>query len=178
MDLSPDYEDSYLSKKASQYWHEDAKRNIVRLEQCARSSMQRAIASQGAFAILYGRNVKQYIKETEVILGRATEDNEVDIDLRKEGRANKISRRQALIKMEEDGSFFLKNIGKSSIFLNGKEVAAGHRLCLSSSTLIEISGMSFVFEMNHKSVRRYLVNVGKNSKEKYAKFECSPAGNQ
>lgn len=178
MDLSPDDDDSYLSKKVSQYQHEDAKRNIVRLEQCARSSMQRAIAFQGAFAIVYGRQLKHYIKETEVILGRATEDNEVDIDLGKEGRANKISRRQALIKMEEDGSFFLKNIGKSSIFLNGKEVATGQRRCLSSSTLIEISGMSFVFEMNHKSIRRYLVNVGKNSKEKYAKFEWSPKEKQ
>lgn len=28
--------------------------------------MQRAIASQGAFAIVYGRQLKQYIKETEV----------------------------------------------------------------------------------------------------------------
>ena len=45
---------------------------------------------------------------------------------------------QALIKMEENGSFFLKNIGKSSIFLNGKEVATGHRVCLSSSCLIEV----------------------------------------
>ncbi|PON99526.1 Serine/threonine protein kinase [Trema orientale] len=173
MDLSPDDEDSYISKEVLRYQHEDAKRKIMRLEQCARSSMQRAIASKGAFAVLYGRHLKQYIKKPEVILGRATEDNEVDIDLGQEGRANKISRRQALIKMEGDGSFFLTNIAKSSVFLNGKEITTGQRLCLNSSSLIEIRGMSFVFEMNHKSVSRYLANADKSSKEKYIKFEWS-----
>lgn len=48
------------------YQHEDTKRKIIRLEQCARSSMQRAIAYQNAFAVLYGRHLKQYIKKTEV----------------------------------------------------------------------------------------------------------------
>lgn len=38
----------------------------MRLEQCAQSSMQRAIASQGALAIFYGRHLKQYIKKDEV----------------------------------------------------------------------------------------------------------------
>ncbi|KAF3440756.1 hypothetical protein FNV43_RR19042 [Rhamnella rubrinervis] len=137
MDLSPDEDDSYVSKEVLRYQHEDTKRKIIRLEQCARSSMQRTIAHRNAFAILYGRHLKQYIKKTEVILGRATEENEVDIDLAKEGHANKISRRQALIKMEGDGSFFLKNIGKSSIFLNGKEVASGQLLSLCSNSLIE-----------------------------------------
>uniref|UniRef100_A0A7N2QYE7 Uncharacterized protein n=1 Tax=Quercus lobata TaxID=97700 RepID=A0A7N2QYE7_QUELO len=56
--------------------------------------MQRAIASHGAFAVLYGRHSKHYIKKPEVLLGRATEDIIVDIDLGREGRANKISRRQ------------------------------------------------------------------------------------
>lgn len=110
---------------ASAYQDEDSKRHIMRLEQCARSSMQRDLASKGALAVLYGRHVKEYIKKTEVcfsnlkvlirnhtsplqtllqplptlqvILGRATEDNEVDIDLGKEGLHNKISRRQVRI---------------------------------------------------------------------------------
>lgn len=42
--------------------------------------------------------------------------------------------------MEEDGSFFLKNLGKSSIFLNGKEVARGQLLSLNSGSLIEVNG--------------------------------------
>lgn len=38
----------------------------MRLEQGAHSYMQRAIASHGAFAILYGRRSKHYIKKAEV----------------------------------------------------------------------------------------------------------------
>ncbi|KAF4371894.1 hypothetical protein G4B88_016957 [Cannabis sativa] len=173
MDLCPDDEDPYISKEVLRYQHEDAKRKIMRLEQCARASMQRAIASKGALAIFYGRHSKQYIKKPEVILGRATEDNEVDIDLGREGPANKISRRQAFIKMEGDGSFYLTNIAKSSIFVNGKEIPTRHRMCLSSSSLIEIREMSFVFEMNHKSVKRYLENINRNNKQKFTKFEWS-----
>ncbi|GKB48177.1 SMAD/FHA domain, microspherule protein domain protein, partial [Tanacetum coccineum] len=73
-----------------------------------------------------------------VTIGRSTDDTEVDIDLRKEGRANKISRRQAIIKLETDGSFSLKNLGASSISLNGKEVVHGQVVALVSSCLIEL----------------------------------------
>uniref|UniRef100_A0A5B7AE40 FHA domain-containing protein n=1 Tax=Davidia involucrata TaxID=16924 RepID=A0A5B7AE40_DAVIN len=94
MDLGPYEQDSYISRQVSRYQCEDSKRTIIRLEQCARSSLQRAMASQGALAILYGHRLKHHIRKTEVILGRSTDDVEVDIDLGKEGRANKISRRQ------------------------------------------------------------------------------------
>ncbi|KAF5735984.1 hypothetical protein HS088_TW14G00114 [Tripterygium wilfordii] len=164
MDLSPDDEDSNVLEKVSRYQHEDTKKKIIRLEQCAHSSMQRAIASKGAFAILHGCRLKHYIKETEVILGRATDETDVDIDLRREGCANKISRRQALIRMGEDGSFFLKNLGKSSMFVNGKEVTTGQHMHLTPSCLIEIRELAFVFDINHKSVKRYLANAGSKNK--------------
>lgn len=40
--------------------------------------------------------------------------------------------------MEEDGSFSLKNLGKNSIFINGKEVSTGQLIHLGSSSLIEV----------------------------------------
>ncbi|KAG2696344.1 hypothetical protein I3760_07G055000 [Carya illinoinensis] len=175
MDLCPGDQDPYVSREVLRYQHQDTKRKIIRLEQCARSSMQRAIASRGALAIMYGHHLKHYIRKTEVIIGRATNDFEVDIDLGREGLANKVSRRQALIKMEEDGSFFLKNLGKRSIFLNGKEVSRGQLLRLNTGSLIEIREMAFVFEMNQKSVRRYLVDLTKRSQEN-TKFEWSSEG--
>lgn len=46
--------------------------------------------------------------------------------------------------MESDGSFFLKNLGKSSIFLNGKEIATGHAASLCSSSLIEVCCLIFI----------------------------------
>ncbi|XP_022740885.1 uncharacterized protein LOC111292661 isoform X2 [Durio zibethinus] len=171
MDLCPDESDSLTNREVSWYQDEHAKRTIIRLEQCARSAMQRAIASQGALAVFYGRHMKHYIKETEVILGRATVDVDVDIDLGREGHANKISRRQAIIKMEEDGSFSLKNLGKSSIFLNGKEVCTGQLMGLGSSSLIEIRDMAFVFEINQNSVKRYLANITQKNQEKKRAFD-------
>ncbi|XP_073155530.1 uncharacterized protein [Henckelia pumila] len=169
MDLDPYEPDSGVTKQATSYMCDDTKRTIVRLEQGARSSLQRVMMSQGALAVLYGRHLRHFIRKPEVVLGRSTEDADVDIDLRKEGRANKISRRQAIIKMEADGSFFLKNLGKSSVSVNGMTIETGQLLSLSSSCLIEIKGMSFVFEINKRYVKQYLVKFGQ--KNKSIKFE-------
>ncbi|XP_021613491.1 uncharacterized protein LOC110615739 isoform X2 [Manihot esculenta] len=163
MDLDPEDQDLYSSEEVSRYQNEDMKRAIMRLEQGAHSCMQRAIVSQGAFAVLYGRHSKHYIKKPEVLLGRATDDVIVDIDLGREGLANKISRRQAVINLDKGGSFHLKNLGKCSISVNEKEMAPGQSLNLTSSCLIEIRGMPFIFETNQTCVRRYLDSVTQNS---------------
>ncbi|KAM3363061.1 putative protein isoform X1 [Capsicum galapagoense] len=173
MDLDPHDQDSYATGQEFKYQSEDFRRTTIRLEQCVRSGMQRDMTPRGAFAILYGRHLKHYIRKTEVILGRSTDDVEVDIDLRKEGRANKISRRQASIKMESDGSFYLKNLGRCSIAVNGQSVDTGQYLTLSCSCLIEIREMSFVFEMNPKYVKQYIYSINQN-KGALGKFEWSP----
>ncbi|GMJ07001.1 embryo defective 1967 [Hibiscus trionum] len=165
MDLDPDDQDS--CDEVARYQHEDMKRANIRLEQASHSYMQRAIASHGAFAILYGRRSKYYIKKPEILLGRTTEDFVVDIDLGSEGCANKVSRRQAIINMEEDGSFHLKNLGKCSVSINGKEVAPGQSLGLTSSCLIEIRGMPFIFEMNQTCLKQYLNGKMTNSGAPY-----------
>ncbi|XP_044469861.1 uncharacterized protein LOC123199091 [Mangifera indica] len=176
LDLCPEELDTCFNTKVSRYQHDDTKKTIIRLEQCAQSCIQRAIGYQGALALLYGRHTKHYIKESEVILGRATDDVDVDIDLGREGRANKISRRQALIKLEEGGSFILRNLGRSSIFLNGKEITTGQGFSLSPNTLIQIRDLSFMFEIHQVNVRRYLANVTRTNLEKKAKFEWSNDG--
>ncbi|KAI3669522.1 hypothetical protein L6452_40758 [Arctium lappa] len=175
MDLAYAQDSCFTSEVArNQYNH--SKRMIIRLEQTARGSLQRAMSSLGAFAIFYGRCFNYYIKKTEVTIGRSTDDTDVDIDLRKEGRANMISRRQATIKMETDGSFTLKNLGKSSISLNGNSIAHGQVAALSSSCLIEIRGMCFMFEINDKYVRRYLDDIIKKSQGKCKTFDWTPEG--
>ncbi|XP_022772423.1 uncharacterized protein LOC111315069 [Durio zibethinus] len=146
--------------------HEDTIRAIIRLEQASHSYMQRAIASHGAFTILYGRHSKHYIKKPKILLGRTTEDFIVDINLGRQGCANKVSRRQAIINMEEDGSFHLKNLGKCSISINSKEVAPGQSLSLNTSCLIEIRGMPFIFETNQTRAKQYLNSVAKSKKLK------------
>ncbi|ESW28094.1 hypothetical protein PHAVU_003G258600 [Phaseolus vulgaris] len=161
MDLSPMDQDPNARREVLRYQHEESRKTIMRLEQCAQSSMGRAIRSQGALAIVYGRILKEYIRKSKVILGRATNDVHVDIDLGKEGEeaATKISRRQALIKLDADGSFILKNLGKRSIFLNGKEIATGQARGLGASSVIEIRGISLIFETNNRCVKSFLENV-------------------
>lgn len=159
MDLDPDDQDLYSSREVSRYQHEHAKRAIIRLEQGACSYMQRAIAAHGAVAIVYGRHLKYYIKKLEVILGRATEEFDVDIDLRREGRANKISRRQAILRLDKDGCFYLQNLGKCSIFVNYREILPRQNLKLVSSCLIEVRGIPLIFEINQTCVKQYMDNI-------------------
>ncbi|KAL0438472.1 UNVERIFIED_CONTAM: hypothetical protein Slati_2330200 [Sesamum latifolium] len=156
MDLSPDEFDLYANPEVQRYQHEETKRTIIRLEQSAYACTQRAIAAQDALAVLRGRCSKHFIKKPEVLLGRETEDIKVDIDLGREKHGGKISRRQAIIKMDMYGMFHLKNLGRCPIYVNGKEVATGQRLSLTSGCLIEVRGLAFVFETNHKRVKQYV----------------------
>lgn len=53
----------------------------------------------------------------------------MDVDLKLEGPALKISRKQGVIKLRNSGEFFIANEGKRNIFVDGKPVS------LSSKTL-------------------------------------------
>ncbi|KAL6524748.1 hypothetical protein OROMI_030341 [Orobanche minor] len=159
MDLSPDEFDLYTIPEVQRYLLEESKRTIIRLEQAAHACTQRAIANQGAFAVLYGRCSKHFIKKPEVILGRETEENKVDIDLGRGKNGGKTSRRQAIIKMDMHGIFQLINIGKSSVQVNGKELVLGQSLSLNSGCLIEVRGLAFIFETNSKRVNQYINSI-------------------
>ncbi|WOL13195.1 hypothetical protein Cni_G21964 [Canna indica] len=148
-----------FNMEASRYQSEESKKAIIRLEQGARSFVNRAISSRRALAILYGRHLKYFIRKPQVLMGRATQDVKVDIDLGLEGRTNTVSRRQATIKMDRDGSFVLKNIGKFSVFVNGKEVPARSSIYLKSESLIEVRDMTFMFEVNLSAVRQYITKM-------------------
>ncbi|CAN6358908.1 unnamed protein product [Urochloa humidicola] len=159
-DLIPwDQDSDLMHPEVTRFHHPESRKALIRLEQGARSYMNRAIMSRGAFAVIYGLHLKYYIKDPEVTLGRETEDVKVDIDLGKEGRANKISRRQAVIKMDEAGSFHIKNIGKCPIFVNSKEIPSCKRINLSSESLIEIKDMRFIFHVYQDAVRQYIDRV-------------------
>ncbi|KAL3514722.1 hypothetical protein ACH5RR_027439 [Cinchona calisaya] len=169
MDLSLDDQDVCHNPRVLRYQHGDTRRTIIRLEQAADAYMQRSIAAQGALAVLYGRRSKHFIKKPEVLLGRGTEDMKVDIDLGREARANKISRRQATIKMEIDGSFLLKNHGKCPTFVNGKVVLPGHNVSLISGCLIEIftrfSSLDFIAKTGYSKDLKYLfADISKNTR--------------
>ncbi|KAL3723767.1 hypothetical protein ACJRO7_035869 [Eucalyptus globulus] len=175
MDFYPGDRDSFVNGEVSRYRHEYKREPATRLERCAGSFIQQAIASGGPLAILYGQNSKHYIRKDEVILGRETEDFQVDIDLGR-GGTNKISRRQALIKLERDGTFLLKNLGRSSIYVNGTAVSSGNHLHLTANCLIEVKGIQFSFGVNERSVRRHLAKLAKESRGANRNFEWTPEG--
>ncbi|KAL7155384.1 hypothetical protein ABFS83_03G071900 [Erythranthe nasuta] len=159
MDLTPDEFNIDAHPEVCRYNHEESRRTIIRLEQTANACTQRAISAQGAFAVLYGRCSKYYIQKPEVLIGRATEDNRVDIDLGREKNGGKISRRQAIIKMDMYGTFQMKNLGRYPIFVNGREVAAEQSIPLISGCIIEVRGLCFLFETNHSRIKQHLDSV-------------------
>ncbi|CAL5066656.1 unnamed protein product [Urochloa decumbens] len=165
-DLIPwDKESDFIQPEVSRFQYPESRKDLIRLEKGACSYMNRSIMSKGAFAILYGQRLKCYIRDPEVTLGRETGEIHVDIDLGKEGKANKISRRQAVIKMNDNGSFYVKNIGKCSIFVNSKEVPCNKRISLISDSLLEIRNMKFIFHVNHDAVKQYIARTRSRSSQ-------------
>ncbi|KAF0908857.1 hypothetical protein E2562_028738 [Oryza meyeriana var. granulata] len=103
-DLIPwDQESDFIQPEVSRFQSLESRKDLVRLEQGARSYMNRSIMSHGAFAVLYGQHLKYYIKDPEVTLGRETAEDHVDINLGKEGKANKISRKQVFFVLVKYG---------------------------------------------------------------------------
>ncbi|XP_062187019.1 uncharacterized protein LOC133890590 isoform X2 [Phragmites australis] len=165
-DLIPwDQESDFIQPEVSRFQYPESRKDLIRLEKGACSYMNRSIMSKGAFAVLYGQHLKYYIRDPEVTLGRETGEVHVNIDLGKEGKANKISRRQAVIKMDDSGSFYIKNTGKCSIFVNSKEVPCNKRINLISDSLLEIRNMKFIFHVNHDAVKKHIARIRKGSSQ-------------
>lgn len=72
----------------------------------------------------------------------------MDVDLKLEGPAWKISRRQGIIKLRNSGEFYIANEGKRCIFVNGKPVRCGNKVRLCNNSVLEIAGLKFVFLIN------------------------------
>lgn len=73
-------------------------------------------------AVLRGRLVRYLMRSKEITLGRTAKGQKVDVDLKLEGPAWKISRRQGVIKLKNSGEFFIANEGKRSMFVDGRPV--------------------------------------------------------
>lgn len=99
-------------------------------------------------AVLRGRLVRYLMRSKEITLGRTTKDHAVDVDLKLEGPAWKISRKQGVIKLRSTGDFFIANEGKRSIFVDGQPILRGTTVKLSNNSVLEIAGLKFVFLIN------------------------------
>lgn len=99
-------------------------------------------------AVLRGRLVRYLMRSREITLGRATREQSIDVDLSLEGPAWKISRRQGVIKLRNNGDFFIANEGKRPIHIDGKPVLAGNKQKLFNNSVVEISCLRFIFLIN------------------------------
>ncbi|XP_078287503.1 microspherule protein 1 isoform X1 [Rhinoraja longicauda] len=99
-------------------------------------------------AVLRGRMVRYLMRSREITLGRATKDNQIDVDLSLEGPAWKISRRQGIIKLQNNGDFFIANEGRRPIYIDGRPVLSGNKWKLNNNSVVEIAGLRFVFLIN------------------------------
>eukprot|EP00899_Mesostigma_viride_P017140 jgi/Mesvir1/25427/Mv01708-RA.1 len=125
-------------------------RSACRLEQSMTSALTRHMSKRGALACLGGRKFRYLLRKTEVTLGRETARNQVDINLAdaEEGRANKVSRVQACIKLRRDGCFYVRNLGRRAMFINNRAIASDQRWKLENNCLLEVGGMRFFFIVN------------------------------
>lgn len=101
-------------------------------------------------AVLRGRCVRYLMRSKEITLGRKTQDNEVDVDLSLEGPAWKISRRQASIRVKNNGEFFISSEGKRPIYVDGSPVLTGNKRVLNNNSVLEIAGLRFIFLINYE----------------------------
>ncbi|XP_061170163.1 microspherule protein 1-like [Saccostrea echinata] len=112
-------------------------------------------------AVLRGRLVRYLMRSKEITLGRATKDNQIDVDLSLEGPAWKISRRQGIIKLRSNGDFFIANEGKRPFYVDGKAILAGNKQKLNNNSVVEISCLRFIFLINQD-----LINVIRTESQK------------
>ncbi|KAL0729066.1 hypothetical protein Bca4012_025159 [Brassica carinata] len=172
LDLIPDDSDSCLDTE-ERNMSKHPRHTLLGLEHCSMTSIPRGIISQGAIAVLHCRHLKHYIRKQEVIIGRSSDGMNVDIDLGKYGYGSKISRRQALVKLENNGSFSLKNLGKRYIFVDREKVNTGQIVSLKSCSSVDIRGEVFVFKINKKAVRQFLKNNTRRNSKDDTKFRWS-----
>ncbi|XP_052814698.1 microspherule protein 1-like [Mya arenaria] len=112
-------------------------------------------------AVLRGRLVRYLMRSREITLGRATKDNQIDVDLSLEGPAWKISRRQGMIKLRGNGDFYIANEGKRPIYIDGKPILTGNKQRLSNNSVVEITCLRFIFLINQD-----LINSIRNDTQK------------
>ncbi|XP_055703053.1 microspherule protein 1 isoform X2 [Phlebotomus papatasi] len=100
-------------------------------------------------AVLRGRLVRYLMRSREITVGRCTKDFIVDVDLKLEGPAHKVSRKQATIKLRSNGDFFMTNEGKRAIYVDGSPLLTGAKTRLNNNSVIELCGLRLIFLINY-----------------------------
>lgn len=85
----------------------------------------------------------------------------VDVDLANEKSAGKVSRKQAYLSLQPDGSFHLANIGRQSMHVDGILLAPASGMTVRHMSLIEIGSVHLLLTVNSDAVERVLRRSGR-----------------
>ena len=92
-----------------------------------------------------------------MLLGReSAAKGGVDVDLSREGSATKVSRRQAYLSLQPDGSFRIDNIGRQTVVVDGVRVEQFSGSPVGQLSVIEVGGARLMFMINGEAVKRIL----------------------
>lgn len=98
------------------------------------------------FCALRGPGLPVYINRANVIIGRETQFNHVDIDLTSYG-IKSVSRRQAHLKLCSDMNFYLTCLSRNML-VNGDFFMVNQVVQLKHGDVVDLSGYTFVFVEN------------------------------
>lgn len=105
-------------------------------------------AGQAPFAAVDGRSCHCVIYKSEFTIGRgvAGEGEELDVDLSGEdGCVGKVSRRHVVCVRDGRGSWFMTNVGKRPVYVNGSCVVQGGKHELFARSALVICGVRVTF---------------------------------
>ena len=105
-------------------------------------------------AVLRGENVSFSMRREALLLGRATNFHEVDIDLTNERDKSSIhiSRLQAIISFLQDCNFYIENIGNRPFRVNGVIINPGKMCKIPPYAILDFSNLLFMFIPNQRFI--------------------------
>uniref|UniRef100_A0A1I7TBK4 FHA domain-containing protein n=1 Tax=Caenorhabditis tropicalis TaxID=1561998 RepID=A0A1I7TBK4_9PELO len=106
-----------------------------------------ATVPDNALAMIHGRFLQFAMTGAMVVMGRSSMNDQVDIDLSKEGPAAKVSRQQALISHIHDDKFKIKNIGQRVMFVDSKPLPQMVSTSLRHGSIIEVASIRLTFSI-------------------------------
>eukprot|EP00127_Corallochytrium_limacisporum_P001855 Clim_evm10s88 gene=Clim_evmTU10s88 len=121
------------------------------LDQAVREPLE---MSNNTLCVLRGKNTNYYMHYKTVLLGRSGANSSVDFDLKDEGPARRISRNQCVLSLKSDCNFYLRNVGKANVYVNGRNVPKDKKVRLPPNALLEIDTLTFIFVINQLMFNR------------------------
>ena len=117
----------------------------------------------GELAMLRSEENYYIIRQASVLLGRAGEKADVDIDIsyNTDPHCTHISRKQAVLSFQPDFEFYLANIGNRGFRVNGEIIPPGVACKLPSGAILDFSGALFIFIPNEELIQKLRSDAAK-----------------